>query len=87
MGLDKLQTRVTKPLADHVARVVGPHGLYPTVSHYLQDLIRRDMDREDYQIYAQITDGYRDLAEGRVIESTGDWKKDKALFENREAED
>ena len=45
------------------------------------------MDREDYQIYAQITDGYRDLAEGRVIESTGDWKKDKALFENREAED
>ncbi|MBP0016204.1 MAG: CopG family transcriptional regulator [Cyanobacteria bacterium SBLK] len=86
MSLDRVQTRLTKPLADHVRRVVGEHGLYPTPSHYLQDLIRRDMESETYQIFNQIVEGYRDMAEDRVIESTGDWEKDKALFAKREAE-
>lgn len=86
MALEKVQTRLTKPLAEHVARVVGEAGLYPTVSHYLQDLIRRDMERDDRVIYQQIVEGYRAFVDGRTIESTGNWKDDKARFEHRQDE-
>jgi Arc/MetJ-type ribon-helix-helix transcriptional regulator len=36
----RLNVRVKGPLADHVNRLVGPHGIYDNQSEYLRDLIR-----------------------------------------------
>ena len=83
---DRVQTRLTKPLAAHVARVTGPNGLYPTPSHYLQYLIRKDMECEEYKIYDHILEGFQDIAEGRLLETSGDLMKDLEEFERRETE-
>lgn len=87
MSLDRVQTRLTKPLANHVERVTGPNGLYPTPSHYLQYLIRQDMESEAYQIYNEILSGFQDIADGRYIEGSGDLNKDLADYERRKAKD
>ncbi|MGB0696447.1 MAG: hypothetical protein ACPGOY_12435 [Rhodospirillaceae bacterium] len=83
MPLDRIQTDLTKPLSDHVERMVGPHGQYPTASDYLQDLIKRDMERDDYDVYKKIKRGYEDMTAGRIIKSSGNWKEDQALFQKR----
>lgn len=84
--IDRIQTRLTAPLAEHVARVVGKHGLFPTPSHYMQHLIRQDMENEKYQIYQKIVDGWRDIEAGRYFESTGDFEKDMAILQQKESE-
>ena len=38
---------------------------------------------QDY-IGQSILEGYRDAAEGRLIESSGDFKKDRAMFHQME---
>jgi antitoxin ParD1/3/4 len=86
VGFERVQTRLTKPLAEHVSRVTGPNGLYSTPSHYLQDLIRRDMERDVYKLHGQIVDGFKDIAAGRMIESSGDLDIDLAELEKREAD-
>jgi antitoxin ParD1/3/4 len=90
MSVDRINTRLSRPMAEFVARMIGEDGLYETSSEYVRDLIRRDMERRkdtaqaDFE--AHILEGYRDHAEGRYIESTGDFKSDFAVFEKREAE-
>ncbi|MCC6868340.1 MAG: CopG family transcriptional regulator, partial [Burkholderiales bacterium] len=66
-------------------RMVGETGLYETPSEYIRDLIRRDMERRESQfVQDAILSGYRDLAAGRMFESSGDFKADMAMLEEKE---
>ena len=81
----RINTRLSQPLAEFVGRMVGEAGLYETPSEYVRDLIRRDMERRDGQIVKDgILTGYRDLAEGRVFASSGDFKADMAMLDRKE---
>lgn len=84
---DRVNARLSKPLAEHVSRMVGTDGLFETPSEYIRALIRRDMESDSSQVYAKIIEGFEDIKEERFFESTGDWKKDKELFKQKEAND
>ena len=82
---ERINARLSQPLAEFVGRMVGESGLYETPSEYIRDLIRRDMERRENQfVQDAILTGYRDLAAGRVFESSGDFKADMALLEREE---
>ena len=81
---ERINARLSQPLADFVDRMVGEAGLYETPSEYVRDLIRRDMERRDGQMVKDaILTGYRDLAEGRVLVSSGDYKADMAMLDRK----
>lgn len=83
---ERINARLSQPLADFVGRMVGDDGLYETPSEYIRDLIRRDMERREIPFLQNaILAGYRDLAAGRAFESTGDFKADMALLDQNEA--
>lgn len=46
-----LNVRVSGPLSDFVARNVGDDGLYENVSEYVRDLIRRDKERVEREVF------------------------------------
>ncbi len=76
---ERINARLSQPLSEFVERMVGKTGLYETPSEYVRDLIRRDMERRDGQLLQDaILTGYQDLATGRVIASSGDFKADMA---------
>lgn len=84
---DRINARLSQPLAEFVSRMVGETGLYETPSEYVRDLIRRDMERREGQLASEaILAGYRDLAAGRVFASSGDFKADMATLERKEAD-
>lgn len=84
---ERINARLSQPLAEFVGRMVGEAGLYETPSEYVRDLIRRDMERRDGQIFKDtILTGYRDLAEGRVFASSGDFKADMAMLDRKEVD-
>ena len=84
---DRINARLSQPLAEFVGRMVGEAGLYETPSEYVRDLIRRDMERRDGKfVQDAILAGYRDLAAGRVFASSGDFKADMAALERKEAD-
>lgn len=84
---ERINARLSRPLAEFVERMVGETGLYETPSEYVRDLIRRDMERRESQFMQDaILTGYRDLAAGRVFESSGDFKADMALLDRKEAD-
>ncbi|MEY3612458.1 MAG: hypothetical protein RJB14_2180 [Pseudomonadota bacterium] len=84
---ERINARLSQPLADFVDRMVGEAGLYETPSEYVRDLIRRDMERRDGQMVKDaILTGYRDLAEGRVFVSSGDFKADMAILDRKEVD-
>ncbi|MFC5431067.1 type II toxin-antitoxin system ParD family antitoxin [Paraburkholderia denitrificans] len=84
---ERINARLSQPLAEFVSRMVGETGLYETPSEYVRDLIRRDMEKREGQFLQEaILAGYRDLAAGRVFASTGDFKADMALLDRKEAE-
>lgn len=84
---ERINARLSQPLAEFVDRMVGEAGLYETPSEYVRDLIRRDMERRDGQLMQDaILAGYRDVAAGRVISSSGDFKTDMALLDRKEAD-
>jgi antitoxin ParD1/3/4 len=84
---ERINARLSQPLAAFVDRMVGQAGLYETPSEYVRDLIRRDMERREGQ-FAQdaILAGYQDLAAGRVFESSGNFKADMAALDRKEAD-
>ena len=83
---ERINARLSQPLAEFVGRMVGEAGLYETPSEYVRDLIRRDMERREEQLAQEaILAGYRDTAAGRVFESSGDFKTDMALLERKQA--
>lgn len=84
---ERINARLSQPLAEFVARMVGESGLYETPSEYVRDLIRRDMERRGGQVVQEaILAGYRDLAAGRDFKSSGDFDADMAELDRREAE-
>ena len=85
MVTDRINSRLPKPLAEHVKRMVGSDGCYETPSEYIRDLIRRDMKTSDSE-YARksILDGYRDLAASNYFKSTGNFKGDMELLKEKE---
>lgn len=83
---ERINARLSRPLADFVGRMVGETGLYETPSEYIRDLIRRDMERREAQMVQDaILTGYRDLAADRVFESSGDFEADMTLLDQKEA--
>ena len=83
---ERINARLSQPLAEFVDRMVGEKGLYETPSEYVRDLIRRDMERRDGQFVQEaILAGYRDLAAGRVFASSGDFKTDMVMLDSKEA--
>jgi antitoxin ParD1/3/4 len=84
---ERINARLSQPLADFVEHMVGETGLYETPSEYVRDLIRHDMKRHQGQLVQDaILTGYRDLAAGRAFVSSGDFKTDMAQLERKEAE-
>ncbi|CAM5790431.1 hypothetical protein CCAE64S_02585 [Castellaniella caeni] len=84
---ERINARLSPPLAEFVHRMVGEAGLYETPSEYVRDLIRRDMERRDGQFMQDaILAGYRDLATGRTFASSGDFKADMAVLDHKEAD-
>lgn len=84
---ERINARLSKPLAEFVDRMVGDAGLYETPSEYVRDLIRRDMERREGSLVQEaILTGYRDLAAGKAFVSSGDFKTDMALLDRKEAE-
>lgn len=83
---DRINARLSRPLAEFVDRMVSEAGLYETPSEYVRDLIRRDMERRD-GLFVQdaILTGYRDLAAGRAFVSSGNFKADMAELDRKEA--
>jgi antitoxin ParD1/3/4 len=84
---ERINARLSQPLAEFVGRMVGETGLYETPSEYVRDLIRRDMERREIPFAQEaILAGYRDLAAGRLFESSGDFATDMALLNQKEAQ-
>lgn len=84
---ERINARLSQPLAAFVDRMVGQAGLYETPSEYVRDLIRRDMERREGQfVQDAILAGYQDVAAGRVFESSGDFKADMAALDRKEAD-
>lgn len=89
---ERINARLSQPLAEFVDRMVGEAGLYETPSEYVRDLIRRDMERRDMErrdgkfVQDAILTGYRDIAAGRVFASSGDFKADMAMLERKEVD-
>ncbi len=84
---ERINARLSQPLAEFVDRMVGEAGLYETPSEYVRDLIRRDMERRDGQLVQEaILAGYRDLAAGRVFASSGDFKADMEELGRKETD-
>lgn len=84
---ERINARLSQPLAEFVERMVGEAGLYETPSEYVRDLIRRDMERRAGQfVQDAILAGYRDVAAGRVFASSGDFKADMAVLDRKEAD-
>ena len=85
MASNRINTRLSRPLAEFVEGLVGDAGLYETASEYVRDLIRRDMEqREGRAVHEAILSGYRDLAEGAVFESSGGFKLDMLKLADKE---
>ena len=73
-------------LAAHFDKLIGERG-YENRSEAVRDLIRRDMERRDGQfVQDAILAGHRDLAAGRVLVSSGDFKTDMAVLDRKEAD-
>jgi antitoxin ParD1/3/4 len=82
---ERINARLSQPLSNFVNRMVGETGLYETSSEYVRDLIRRDMERREGELVQEaVLAGYRDLAAGRVFESSGDFKADMKILERKE---
>ncbi len=87
MALGRVTARLSRPLAEFVAGLVGETGLYETPSEYVRDLIRRDMEqREGRTVRDAVLSGYRDLADGATFVSTGDFQQDMRVLAEREAD-
>lgn len=49
-----LNVRVSGVLGDFVAANVGDQGAYENVSEYVRDLIRRDMERAEGEVFERL---------------------------------
>jgi antitoxin ParD1/3/4 len=83
----RINARLSGPLAAFVERMVSKAGLYETPSEYVRDLIRRDMETRGERLEQDaILAGYRDVASGAVMPSTGDFHRDMKTLAKKEAD-
>ncbi len=47
MASNRINAKLSRPLAEFVEGLVGDAGLYETPGEYVRDLIRRDMEQRD----------------------------------------
>ena len=66
---------------EHVA---GPQGVYETPGEYIRALIRQDMEQAKTNAYHAVIEGLEDIAEGRYVESSGNWEQDKLKISQKE---
>lgn len=86
MPSSQISARLSPSLAAFVEQMVGPNGRSATPCDDIRDLIRRDMERGDERVaQAAILNGDRDLAEGAVFTSTGDFASDTQILARNEA--
>lgn len=70
---ESLNIALTDEMKKFIIRQSGNGTLYATPSEYVRDLIRHDKDRLDASILkTSIIEGYKDVAEGRIHEFSGD---------------
>lgn len=78
MAQTTMTVRLSGPLSDFVAENVGENGSYENTSEYIRDLIRRDKEHTEQQIFerlkAELTlafsaseETYRPLSAAEVI--------------------
>ena len=71
---------LTDELKEFVNSQAGDGTMYSTPSEYIRDLIRHDRERKEAEELSQsIIEGYKDAIEGRVIQYSGDLRKDLNL--------
>ena len=74
-----MTVRVSGALSEFVAANVGEHGSYENVSEYIRDLIRRDKERAEREVFDRLKaelghaftapeESYRPLTAAEVIE-------------------
>ena len=81
----RINARIKGVLAAHVQSRIGPNGAYENQSEYIRDLIRHDKENQAVKEMAQvIRESNADIAAGRFFKSTGDFYKDKKIFEEKE---
>ena len=51
---ERINARLSQPLAEFVERMVGEAGLYETPSEYVRDLIRRDKERAEQEAFGRL---------------------------------
>ena len=79
MAKTTMTVRLSGPLSDFVAQNVGENGSYENTSEYIRDLIRRDKEHTEQQIFerlkAELTlafsateETYRPLSAAEVIQ-------------------
>ena len=66
--VNSLNLSLTDELRDFVNSRAGVKGWYATLSEYLRDLIRRDM--ESQQTVIHVMNGLRDLKNGRFSDKS-----------------
>jgi putative addiction module CopG family antidote len=49
-----MTVRLSGALSDFVAANVGEHGAYENVSEYMRDLIRRDKERKEQEVFERL---------------------------------
>ena len=54
MAQTTMTVRLSGPLSDFVAQNVGENGSYENTSEYIRDLIRRDKERTEEQIFERL---------------------------------
>ena len=54
MAQTTMTVRLSGELSDFVARSVGDSGSYENVSEYIRDLIRRDKERGEQQVFERL---------------------------------
>lgn len=75
MTTDRINARLPILLGEHVDKML--RCFYETPSEYIRDLIRRDMEKyEMYEAKESIINGYKDIVQGKFIESCGNFIED-----------
>ena len=54
MAQTTMTVRLSGPLSDFVAQNVGENGSYENTSEYIRDLIRRDKERTEQQMFDRL---------------------------------
>ena len=83
MAQTTMTVRLSGPLSDFVAQNVGENGSYENTSEYIRDLIRRDKERTEQQMFDRLKaelklafsadeDTYRPLTAADIIKRNQD---------------